>query len=72
MDLNKVVQWNIQMAGGKAEGEYVLERIVPLLEDGRLKAEPLITHRYPLEQINEGFATYTNRIGGAIKVVINP
>jgi threonine dehydrogenase-like Zn-dependent dehydrogenase len=38
--------------------------------DGRVKARPLITHTFSLDQINEAFQTFIHRIGGAIKVVI--
>lgn len=72
LNLNKVVQWNIQMAGGKAEGEDVLDRIVPLMESGRIKTKPLLTHTFPLGRINDGMNTYVNRIGNALKVVIKP
>jgi 2-desacetyl-2-hydroxyethyl bacteriochlorophyllide A dehydrogenase len=72
LNLNKVVQWNMSLVGGKAEGEFVLDRAVPLLEDGRLKTAPLLTHSFPLAEINQGIKTYVNRVDGAIKVVINP
>lgn len=72
LNLNKVVQWNIQLAGGKAEGEYVLDRIVPLMESGRIKTAPLLTHRFPLADINTAMNTYVKRLDGAIKVVIKP
>lgn len=72
LNLNKVVQWNIQMAGGKAEGEDVLDRIVPLMESGRIKTKPLLTHTFPLDRINDGMETYVNRVGNALKVVIKP
>jgi L-iditol 2-dehydrogenase len=72
LNLNKVVQWNMSLAGGKAEGEFVLDRAVPLLEDGRIKTAPLITHTFPLEKIVQGIKTYVDRVDGAIKVVINP
>lgn len=72
INLNKVVQWNMTLAGGKAEGDWSLQRVLPLMADGRVKAEPLITHRFPLEQINEGMKTFVERKGGAIKVVIHP
>lgn len=72
INLNKVVQWNMTLAGGKAEGDWSLRRVLPLLADGRVKAAPLITHRFPLEKINEGMKTFVGREGGAIKVVIKP
>lgn len=72
VNLNKVVQWNIQLAGGKAEGDGALARIVPLMESARINVKPLITHEFTLDNINEGVHTYSNRIGDAIKVVIKP
>ena len=72
INLNKVVQWNMTLAGGKAEGDWSLRRVLPLLADGRVKAAPLITHRFPLAKIVEAMKTFVERQGGAIKVVIHP
>ena len=72
INLNKVVQWNMTIAGGKAEGDWSLRRVLPLMADGRVKAAPLITHRFPLDNINDGMKAFVERAGGAIKVVINP
>lgn len=72
VNLNKVVQWNMTLAGGKAEGDWSLRRVLPLMADGRIKSEPLITHRFQIEDINEGMETFVKRKGGAIKVVIHP
>lgn len=72
IDVNKVVQWNVQIAGGKAEGEFVLDRVVPLMEDERIKSECILTHEFKLDNINEAMNTYINRIDGAIKVVVQP
>jgi L-iditol 2-dehydrogenase len=72
VNLNKVVQWNMTIAGGKAEGDWSLRRVLPLMADGRIKAKPLITHRFPLSDINEAMRTFVERKGGAIKVVIHP
>jgi L-iditol 2-dehydrogenase len=72
LNLNKVVQWNMTLAGGKAEGDWSLRRVLPLMADGRVKAAPLITHRFPLSRINEALRVFAGREGGAIKVVIHP
>jgi L-iditol 2-dehydrogenase len=72
INLNKVVQWNMTLAGGKAEGDRSLRRVLPLMADGRIKAEPLITHRFPLAEIDDAMQTFVERKGGAIKVVIHP
>ncbi len=46
------------------------ELAVRLLEKGKVRVEPLITHHFPLSQINEGFEAMEDRAG--MKVVIHP
>ena len=72
LQLNKIVQWNLLIAGPKAEGMWNLERAIPLMADGRLKMKPLITHTFCLDEINAAFDTFTGRKGGAIKVIVKP
>jgi L-iditol 2-dehydrogenase len=66
----KIVQWNMTLSGSRAEGDRSLSKVAPLMGDGRIKLRPLITHTFPLDQINEAFQTFIHRIGGAIKVVV--
>jgi L-iditol 2-dehydrogenase len=70
--INKIVQWNLLITGPKAEGMLNLERAIPLMADGRLNVKPLLTHTFPLDDINQAFDTFTGRIGGAIKVLVQP
>jgi threonine dehydrogenase-like Zn-dependent dehydrogenase len=42
-----------------------------LLESGRLSLEPLITHRYPLEEIARAFSDLADKPPGFIKAVID-
>lgn len=72
LPLNKIVQWNLLITGPKAEGMWNLERAIPLMADGRLNLKPLITHLFPLDEINTAFDTFTGRVGGAIKVIVKP
>ena len=72
LPLDKIVQWNLLITGPKAEGMWALERAIPLMADGRLDVKPIITHRFSLDDINQAFDTFTGRIGGAIKVIVNP
>ena len=72
LPLNKIAQWNLLITGPKAEGMWNLERAIPLMADGRLDVKPLITHRFSLDEINTAFATFTGRVGGAIKVIVKP
>jgi L-iditol 2-dehydrogenase len=40
-----------------------------LLQDGKVKVDPLITHRFPLHQAAEAFATADSR-EGALKILV--
>ena len=72
LPLDKIVQGNLLVTAPKAEGMWNLERALPLLADCRLNVKPLVTHTFPLDEINAAFRTFVEREGGAIKVVVKP
>ncbi|MBN1316998.1 MAG: alcohol dehydrogenase catalytic domain-containing protein [Anaerolineales bacterium] len=72
LNVNKIVQWNITLAGSKAEGERSLAQALALFGRRSIDLSPLITHTFPLDQIHAAFETAEKRLGGAIKVVIKP
>jgi L-iditol 2-dehydrogenase len=46
--------------------------VTDLLSDGKLHATEMITHRFPLEKINEAFEAAANKsVSKSIKVVID-
>jgi threonine dehydrogenase-like Zn-dependent dehydrogenase len=56
----------------RGEGWGNVGRAVSLLASGRVDLKPLVTHSFPLEKIEEGFKTFRERIGGAVKVTVTP
>lgn len=72
INLKKFVLDDLRAAGVRGEGMADCKRSLALLSMGRLQAKPLITHHYPLEQVNDGFDTFTGRKEGALKVIIQP
>jgi L-iditol 2-dehydrogenase len=42
------------------------------MAQGKMVGKDLITHTFPLEEINEAFETYVERKDGALKVVVHP
>jgi threonine dehydrogenase-like Zn-dependent dehydrogenase len=40
------------------------------ISEGRIDVAPLITHRYPLREIQRAYETFRDKVGGALKVVI--
>ncbi|TAK21366.1 MAG: hypothetical protein EPO26_15700 [Chloroflexota bacterium] len=61
---NSYASWN-----GVREYQIALDMVV----EGRVQAEPLVTHRFPLTRISEAFQAADDKKGsGAIKVVVQP
>ncbi len=44
--------------------------ILRLIEQGKLDTTPLITHRFPLEEIEEAYRIFENRLDSVIKVAV--
>ena len=59
-------------AGVRGEGMADCRRSLAFLGAGKIVAKPMITHRFPLEDVNEALQTFIQRKGGALKVVVQP
>jgi alcohol dehydrogenase len=46
--------------------------ILALIEAGKIDTTPLITHRYKLEDIEEAYYLFENKLDGVIKVTVEP
>ena len=44
--------------------------ILSLIEQGKIDTTPLITHRFPLSEINEAYRIFENRLDGVIKIAV--
>jgi L-iditol 2-dehydrogenase len=69
-NLTRAVQRGLTLYTTRGEGNRAVGRSLALAEQGRLRTAPLITHRFPLESINEAFDTFAERRGDAVKVVL--
>jgi threonine dehydrogenase-like Zn-dependent dehydrogenase len=52
-------------------GQHDYELAIDILASGRARLQQIVTHKYPLEQIGEGFATAYDKKTGSIKVQIH-
>ena len=48
------------------------DEILSLIASGSIDTTPLITHRFPLDRIDEAYRVFENRLDGVIKVAITP
>lgn len=46
------------------------EAILRLIAEGKIDTTPLITHRFPLSQIDEAYRVFENRLDGVVKIAI--
>lgn len=69
-DLSAVVRNDVTMYTTRGEGGNNVKRAVALAEMGRLRGEELVTHEFPLEEIQEALRVMREREGDPLKVVI--
>lgn len=60
---------NLTFKTGGVDGCDCAE-ILRLIENGKIDTTPLITHRFPLKEIEEGYRVFENKLDGVIKVAI--
>ena len=62
---------NLTFKTGGVDGCDCAE-ILALIEAGKIDTTPLITHRYRLEEIEEAYRVFENKLDGVIKIAIEP
>jgi alcohol dehydrogenase len=53
-------------------GKERMERLMRMVGSGRFDPTPLITHHFSLDEINEAYRVFSNRLDGVLKVAIRP
>lgn len=48
------------------------EEVLQLIKDGKIDTTPLITHRFPLNEIEKAYDIFENRKDGVIKIAVEP
>ncbi len=71
-DISKAIKHNVQLNTVRGEGGLNVRRALSLMAQGNLNLDPLLTHTFPIKEIDKAFETFENRIGNAIKVVVHP
>ncbi|HIX03324.1 MAG TPA: alcohol dehydrogenase, partial [Candidatus Odoribacter faecigallinarum] len=62
---------NLTFKTGGVDGCDCAE-ILRLIANGQIDTTPLITHRFPLDQIEEAYHIFENHLEDAIKIAITP
>lgn len=69
--MQRVVLDELEIVGCRASaGE--MRRVMPLVEQGRMRVRDIITHHFALEDYGRALATFNDPASGAIKIIVEP
>jgi len=75
INVNHIIHKQIHLISsflpGRGEPSKELKEAIKLLADGKVKVKPLISHEFPVDQINEAFDIQT-RADESVKVIVKP
>jgi L-iditol 2-dehydrogenase len=69
--LKRMVLDEIDVVGVRAAAGEMPEAIA-LVAAGRIRLAELVTHRFALEDYAEAYRVFTERVDGALKVIVRP
>ena len=72
VDVGYIVTNNIYLYGIRGEGQSAVKRAAALMGQKKVDASPLHTHTFAFDQLPTALRYATEKIDGAIKVVIKP
>ncbi len=70
IDLNDIHYRELHLHGANSSVRRDYEEAINLITSGKINAESLITHRFPLEQFNEAFKAQADPAVKSLKVVL--
>jgi L-iditol 2-dehydrogenase len=69
--MQRVVLDELELVGCRASaGE--MRRVMPLVEQGRMRVRDVMTHRFTLAEYEQAIATFNDPASGAIKIIVAP
>jgi len=71
LPLQRIVFEEMDLFGVRANPGTCAE-VIPLIAEGKLDVDVVTTHTFPLKRFGEAYTTFTERLDGALKVLIQP
>jgi L-iditol 2-dehydrogenase len=71
LPLQRIVFEEMDVFGVRAN-PGTCEEIIPLIAAGKIDVDAVTTHAFPLRDFGKAFETFTQRIDGALKVLVQP
>ena len=70
--IGNVVNKGLTIRGNQASVKRLLPRLIEHVRDGVIDPKPLITHRFPLEEVSDAYRTFSAKLDNCIKPVLIP
>lgn len=71
LPLGRIVLEEMDLYGVRAN-PGTCEEVIPLIAAGKLDVAAVITHTFPLREFARAYETFTQRLDGALKVLVQP
>ena len=71
LPLSRIVLEEMDLFGVRANPGTCVE-VIPLIATGKLDVDSVTTHAFPLTEFARAYETFTKRIDGALKVLVQP
>ncbi len=62
----------IILRGGQAPAQALIDKLMKIVSEGKVKLNDIITHRLPLSQVEHGYKIFRNKEEGCVKVIMDP
>ncbi len=71
LPLQRIVFEEMDLFGVRAN-PGTCEEVIPLISEGKMDVDTVTTHTFPLSEFAAAYETFTQRLDGALKVLIQP
>ncbi len=71
LPITQIVMDEKDLLGVRADPN-TCEEAIPLIASGAVKIKPMITHVFPLEEFEKALKIFSERLEGAVKVIVQP
>ncbi len=71
LPLQRIVFEEMDVFGVRAN-PGTCEEVIPLIAAGKIDVEAVTTHAFPMREFDKAYETFTQRIDGALKVLVQP
>ena len=71
LNITQIVMEEKDLLGVRADPN-TCEEAIPLIANGVIKIKPMITHVFPLDEFEKALKIFSERLEGAVKVIVQP